>query len=137
MPVLHKKLTFLIGPYVCPHFFKAPDDVMSQDEVYRFNIPTFGPGVVYDVGHKIRGEQFRMFGEALKTENLIGYLPLFKMETEDFFSKWGERGTVELFDELSQLTTLTAARTLLGREIRENLFGEVAKLLHALDAGLD
>lgn len=135
VPVMHKKLTFLIGPHVAPHFFKATDEMMSQDEVYGFNVPTFGPGVVYDVHHKIRGEQFRMFGEALKTDNLVNYLPLFKMETVEYFSKWEERGVVELYDELSQLTTLTAARTLLGREIRENLFGEVATLLHDLDAG--
>lgn len=77
-----------------------------------------------------------MFGEALKAENLINYLPLFKMETVEFFSKWGESGEVQLYDELSQLTTLTAARTLLGREIREQLFGEVATLLHDLDAGM-
>ena len=135
VPVFHKKFTFLVGPHVTTHFFKAPDDKMSQDEVYRFNIPTFGPGVVYDVHHKIRGEQFRIFGDALKTESLLGYLPLFKMETVEYFAKWSEMGEVNLYEELSQLTTLTAARTLLGREIREQLFGEVANLLHDLDAG--
>ena len=31
---------------------------------------------------------------------------------------------------------LTAARTLLGREIREQLFGAVAELLHDLDDGM-
>ena len=33
MPVLHKKITFLIGPDVAPHFYKAPDMEMSQEEV--------------------------------------------------------------------------------------------------------
>jgi sterol 14-demethylase len=33
VPVLHKRITFLIGPDVSPHFFKATDDEMSQSEV--------------------------------------------------------------------------------------------------------
>jgi hypothetical protein len=33
VPVLHKNITFLIGPHVTPHFFKARDDQLSQTEV--------------------------------------------------------------------------------------------------------
>lgn len=33
VPVLHKRITFLLGPHVTTHFFKAPDDEMSQTEV--------------------------------------------------------------------------------------------------------
>eukprot|EP00955_Chlamydomonas_euryale_P041057 351882-Chlamydomonas_euryale.AAC.10 len=33
VPVLHKRITFLIGPAVSPHFFKATDEEMSQKEV--------------------------------------------------------------------------------------------------------
>jgi hypothetical protein len=33
VPVVHKRVTFLIGPDVAPHFFKATDDEMSQTEV--------------------------------------------------------------------------------------------------------
>lgn len=33
VPVLHKNVTFLIGPHVSPHFFKANDDQLSQEEV--------------------------------------------------------------------------------------------------------
>ena len=59
MPVAHKRITFLIGPDASSHFFKASDDEMSQEEVYAFNVPTFGPGVVFAVDRKIRTEQFR------------------------------------------------------------------------------
>ena len=34
VPVLHKKITFLIGPDVAPHFYKASDNDMSQEEVW-------------------------------------------------------------------------------------------------------
>lgn len=33
VPVAHKRVTFLIGPDVAPHFFKGTDDEMSQTEV--------------------------------------------------------------------------------------------------------
>lgn len=86
VPVLHKNITFLLGPRVSAHFFKANDEEMSQKEVrrllaallrasirawwartdaggltgwlarvqvYEFNVPTFGKGVVFDVDHKV------------------------------------------------------------------------------------
>ena len=65
VPLLHKKMTFLFGPHASPHFFNATDDKMSQTEVYNFNVPTFGPGVVYDVDVKIRSEQFRLWCHSL------------------------------------------------------------------------
>eukprot|EP00877_Chromochloris_zofingiensis_P002450 jgi/Chrzof1/12205/Cz06g25080.t1 len=136
VPVAHKRVTFLIGPDVSPHFFKATDDEMSQTEVYDFNVPTFGKGVVYDVDQKVRTEQFRFFAEALKKDRMKKYVPMFAMEAEQYLSKWGQEGVVDLKDEFSQLVALTAARTLLGREIREQLFDQVADLLHDLDDGM-
>ena len=59
VPVFHERITFLIGPKVSEFFFKAKDVEMSQKEVYEFNVPTFGKGVVFDVDHQTRAEQFR------------------------------------------------------------------------------
>lgn len=136
VPVAHKRVTFLIGPDVAPHFFKATDDELSQQEVYNFNVPTFGKGVVYDVDQKVRTEQFRFFTEALKKERLRKYVPMFAAEAEAYFSRWGDEGVVDLKKEFGTLVALTAARTLLGREIREQLFDQVADLLHDLDDGM-
>ncbi|GLI64117.1 hypothetical protein VaNZ11_007292 [Volvox africanus] len=136
VPVAHKRVTFLIGPDVSPHFFKAGDDEMSQSEVYDFNVPTFGPGVVFDVEQKVRTEQFRMFTEALTKNRLKAYVPQFNKEAEEYFAKWGDEGIIDFKEEFSKLVTLTAARTLLGREVREQLFEQVADLLHGLDEGM-
>ena len=51
-------------------------------QVYKFNVPTFGPGVVFDVDVSIRTEQIRFFAESLKTEKLKSYVPLFVQEAE-------------------------------------------------------
>jgi len=48
VPMLHKNLTFLLGPEVSAPFFSLDDKFMSQPEVYRFMTPVFGKGVVYD-----------------------------------------------------------------------------------------
>ncbi|RID80602.1 hypothetical protein BRARA_A03253 [Brassica rapa] len=134
--LLHKKMTFLIGPEVSAHFFKAHDSVLSQQEVYKFNVPTFGPGVVFDVDYTVRQEQFRFFSEALRVNKLKAYVDMMITEAEGFFSNWGESGEVDLKEELDSLIILTASRCLLGREVRDQLFDDVTALFHDLDDGM-
>lgn len=86
--LLNKKITFLIGPEVSAHFFKAPESDLSQQEVYQFNVPTFGPGVVFDVDYSVRQEQFRFFTEALRVNKLKAYVD--QMVTEAEVSVWIE-----------------------------------------------
>ena len=82
--LVHKNITFLIGPEVSAHFFKASETDLSQQEVYRFNVPTFGPGVVFDVDYSIRQEQFRFFTEALRANKLKGYVDQMVTEAQVF-----------------------------------------------------
>ena len=51
IPLLHKRMTFLVGPHVSPHFFNATDDKMSQTEVRR----GFAQGRPRRVGAGLRG----------------------------------------------------------------------------------
>ncbi|KAG2557957.1 hypothetical protein PVAP13_8NG104200 [Panicum virgatum] len=136
VPILSRRITFLIGPEVSAHFFKGNEAEMSQQEVYRFNVPTFGPGVVFDVDYSVRQEQFRFFTEALRASKLRSYVDQMVAEAEEYFSKWGESGTVNLKYELEHLIILTASRCLLGREVREKLFDDVSALFHDLDNGM-
>ena len=80
--VLGHKITFLIGPEVSEHLFNGPESEMSQQEVYRFNVPTFGPGVVFDVDYSVRQEQFRFFTEALRANKLRSYVDQMVAEAE-------------------------------------------------------
>ncbi|XP_058195505.1 sterol 14-demethylase-like [Rhododendron vialii] len=82
LKLLNKKITFLIGPEVSAHFFNGFESDMSQQEVYRFNVPTFGPGVVYDVDYSVRQEQFRFFTESLRVSKLKGYVDQVLMEAQ-------------------------------------------------------
>ncbi|KOM58659.1 hypothetical protein LR48_Vigan11g169300 [Vigna angularis] len=136
LKLFHKNITFLIGPEVSAHFFKAPETDLSQQEVYQFNVPTFGPGVVFDVDYSVRQEQFRFFTEALRVNKLKSYVNQMVAEAEDYFSKWGPSGEVDLKYELEHLIILTASRCLLGREVRDKLFDDVSALFHDLDNGM-
>uniref|UniRef100_A0A7N0TXC9 sterol 14alpha-demethylase n=1 Tax=Kalanchoe fedtschenkoi TaxID=63787 RepID=A0A7N0TXC9_KALFE len=134
--LIYKNITFLIGPEVSAHFFKASESELSQQEVYQFNVPTFGPGVVFDVDYTVRQEQFRFFTESLRVSKLKGYVDQMVMEAEDYFSKWGDSGEVDLKYELEHLIILTASRCLLGQEVRDKLFDDVSALFHDLDNGM-
>ncbi|XP_027151335.1 sterol 14-demethylase [Coffea eugenioides] len=136
LKLLSKNITFFIGPEVSAHFFKAPESDLSQQEVYQFNVPTFGPGVVFDVDYSIRQEQFRFFTESLRVTKLKGYVDQMVFETQDYFSKWGDSGKVDLKYELEHLIILTASRCLLGEEVRNKLFDDVSALFHDLDNGM-
>ncbi|KAL8060236.1 hypothetical protein ABFX02_02G011800 [Erythranthe guttata] len=136
LKLVNKNITFLIGPEVSAHFFKAPESDLSQQEVYQFNVPTFGPGVVFDVDYTIRQEQFRFFTEALRVNKLKAYVDQMVMEAEEYFSKWGQSGEVDLKYELEHLIILTASRCLLGEEVRNKLFDDVSALFHDLDSGM-
>ncbi|KAE8686496.1 Sterol 14-demethylase [Hibiscus syriacus] len=82
-------ITFLIGPEVSAHFFKASESDLSQQEVYQFHVPTFGPGVVFDVDYSVRQEQFRFFTESLRVNKLKGYVDQIVTEAESKL-KFGE-----------------------------------------------
>ncbi|KAL8115527.1 sterol 14-demethylase [Apium graveolens] len=134
--LVNKNITFLIGPEVSSHFFKAVETDLSQQEVYRFNVPTFGPGVVFDVDYSVRQEQFRFFTDSLRVSKLKSYVDQMVIEAQDFFSKWGDSGEIDLKHELEQLIILTASRCLLGIEVRNKLFDDVSALFHKLDSGM-
>lgn len=134
--LLHKRLTFLIGPAASETFFKASDTELDLNDPYRFSVPVFGKDVVYDAPLKNRLQQFRILSMALRVNELEKYVPLMIKEAQDFFESWGPSGEVDLFEQLASLIILTGSRCIMGREIRENLFGEVSHLIHDLDQGM-
>ncbi|KAJ1266637.1 hypothetical protein BS78_08G167300 [Paspalum vaginatum] len=134
--VFHLKLTFLVGPDVSRHFYQGLDSEISQDEVSQFTIPTFGPGVAFDVDYATRYEQIRFFGDATKPAKLRTYASLMVGEVESHFARWGQSGTVDLKLELEHLVTLVATRCLFGAAVREKMFSEVGVLVRQLNDGM-
>lgn len=136
VPMLHKKLTFLIGPEVSVPFYQLSDDFMSQSEVYGFMTPVFGTGVVYDAEPKKRTQQMQSMAQGLRTKHLESYVPKIEKETLDYLKRWGDKGEVNILDALSELTILTSSRCLHGDDVRETMFEEVSRIYHDLDKGV-
>ena len=64
------------------------------------------------------------------------YVEKIERETGEFLAHWGKEGEIDLFHVLSELTILTASRTLHDADVREELFREVSELYHDMDTGL-
>jgi len=138
IPVFFKRLTFLLGPDAQSVFFKSGDDILTQQEVYDFMKPVFGPEVIYDAPKKKRQVQFQTLATGLKVVRLKGYVAKIEEETRRYFKQaWGDSpGEANLLDALSEVTILTASRCLHGDDVRKHVFKDVQKLYHDLDHGL-
>ncbi len=137
VPMLHKNLTFLIGPEISAPFFQMNDEKMSQSEVYGFMTPVFGKGVVYDAEIKKRQQQMQTMANGLKSGRLMDYVPRIEKECAVYFKEHlGDAGECDLLQILSEMTILTSSRCLHGDDVRENLFADVARIYHDLDKGV-
>ncbi|KMS98614.1 hypothetical protein BVRB_3g070570 [Beta vulgaris subsp. vulgaris] len=132
--VFNKNFTFLLEPDVSAYFFNAPERELSQREVYGFTVPIFGPGVMYDIDHAVRQEQFRFYEEAFRVNKLKGFVDIMHHEVQDFFSKWGDSGEVDLKVELEHLVILIASRCFVGQEVRDNLVDDIDTLLNDINS---
>ncbi|KAJ3696622.1 hypothetical protein LUZ61_000327 [Rhynchospora tenuis] len=133
--VLGRSVTLLIGPEVSRHFYTALDSEISQEELYKFSIPMFGPNVFFGAPMEIRQQQYLFLLQGLRPLMLRSYVNQIVAESQDYFSRWKYCGTVDIVQELDHLTTLTTARCLLGREVRANLNEEVSALIHNIAGG--
>ena len=137
MSFLGNDMTFLVTADAQVPFYRANDEELSQNEPYKFMTPIFGTGIVFDAPLHIKNQQLKFVSGALRPAALRGYVPQIIAETEAFLRGWGDAGEIDLMDAMSRLIILTASRCLLGREVREHLFEEVASLLHDIDEGLN
>jgi sterol 14-demethylase len=111
--------------------------VLSQNAVYDFTRPVFGPKVVYDAPKKNRQVQLQTAANGLRASRLKQYVSKIEEETRKYLRQnWGESGTVDLLTALSELTILTASRCLHGEDTRGHIFKELQALYHDLDQGL-
>jgi sterol 14alpha-demethylase len=101
---------------------------------------------VYDVPNDIFMEQKKFVKVGLSTENFRSYVPMIVNEVEQFldrdssFKVWqyndiNEWGNFDVVKVLSEITILTASRTLQGKEVREGLDKSFAQLYNDLDGG--
>ncbi|KAK0556560.1 Lanosterol 14-alpha-demethylase [Tilletia horrida] len=123
---------------------------VSAEAAYtHLTTPVFGKEVVYDVPNAVLMEQKKFVKVGLSTENMRVYVDQIVDEvskyiaTDKVFAAWkgkdelreSDTVSLDIFKSMSEITILTASRTLQGREVRENLDTSFAQLYHDLDAG--
>jgi len=137
IPLAVEDCTFLIGPEAHATFFGASDEELDQGPVYQFMTPIFGKGIIYDTNLYKRRQQMRALGGILKPAMLRKYSNIIAKETHAYLRKtWGKEGQIDLLPSMAELIILTASATLLGPEVRGELFCEVSHLYEMLDKGL-
>ena len=137
LSVLGRTFTVFLGPEAHEAYFRAPDSVLSQKEVYQFTVPIFGRGVAYDAAPELMAEQVAFLYPAVREGRLQTYANHMFDETVAYIDDWGEEGEIDLLDTMNSLTVNIACRCLLGPEIRDQLYGGFDRLYHDLQRGIN
>lgn len=146
--LLGRKMTVALGPKGSNLVFNGRLAQVSAEDAYTsLTTPVFGKEVVYDVPNSKFMEQKRFVKVGLSIENFRAYVGQIEKEVKDFIAtdpafapvrgdvEPGTKAVVDIFKGMSELTILTASRTLQGNEVRENLDKSFAQLYHDLDSG--
>lgn len=108
--------------------------------------PVFGTDVVYDCPNEKLMEQKKFIKVGLSMDNMRAYVGMIENEVSQFLkndpsfrtfqmndvSEWGQFDVLKVTQEM---TILTAARTLQGKEVRSNMDTTFAQLFTDLDGG--
>ncbi|CAO1614402.1 unnamed protein product [Parajaminaea phylloscopi] len=143
--LLGRKVTVALGPKGSNLVLNGKISEVSAEDVYgAVTTPVFGKDAVYDVPNAVLMEQKRFVKAGLTTENLEVFVGQIVEEVKTFVAKDtlfaplkqdSSSVTLDIFKTMSQITILTASRTLQGVEVRESLDKTFADLYHDLDAG--
>jgi sterol 14-demethylase len=131
------KVAVLTGPRGNEAFFRARDDQLSARAAYQFMVPIFGKGIAYDAAPERMDEQLDFFTPALSERRLRAYAQFINEECESFFEGWPDVGEVDLLKMTNELTVFIASRCLIGRDFRQHLSTEFARLYHDLEGGIN
>jgi sterol 14-demethylase len=134
--VAHRRLVALFGPEGHQAMFRAPDTQLSPSDPYKIMTPVFGEGLVYDAPPDKMNEQLKMLLPALKDRRMRTYGEIILEEVERAIADWGEEGEFDLVDFCRVLTNFTSSHCLIGREFRENMSEEFARVYHDLERGV-
>ncbi|KAA1467603.1 cytochrome P450 [Dentipellis sp. KUC8613] len=145
--LLGRKMTVALGAKGNNMILGGKVANLSAEDAYTgLTTPVFGKDVVYDVPNEVFMEQKRFVKVGLSTDNFKAYVGMIEDEVTEFMGRdasfrtyqmndineWGSFDPVKV---LSEMTILTASRTLQGKEVRDGLDSTFAQLYNDLDGG--
>uniref|UniRef100_A0A6B2L3G3 Cytochrome P450 n=1 Tax=Arcella intermedia TaxID=1963864 RepID=A0A6B2L3G3_9EUKA len=119
-------------------FYKAPATILSAAEAYKFTIPAFGKGVVYDMPHDKFMEQRRMIHNTLTVNNFKTFVGIMEEETEGYLKETWTKPTdkIDFYKAVSDIVMRTSTRCLQGEQVRavinDGYVGWMADIDHSL-----
>ncbi len=134
--VAGKSMVALFGPEAHEAVFRASDDVLNPSEAYAIMTPVFGEGIVYDAPPDKMGEQLKMLLPALKDARMRTYGETILDEVSASIEDWGDEGEIDIVDYCRVLTNFTSSHCLIGKEFREGMTDEFARIYHDLERGI-
>ncbi len=134
--VAGRRMVAVFGPEAHEAVFRAPDAHLSPMEAYKIMTPVFGKDIVYDASPEKMAEQLKMLLPALQDRRMRTYGEAVVLETEDATRAWGQTGVIEFVELCRALTSFTSSRCLLGKEFREGMSEEFARVYHDLEGGV-
>lgn len=108
--------------------------------------PVFGKDVVYDCPNEMLMEQKKFIKVGLSTDNFRAYIGMIEEEALTFMrndaafkifqmNDINEWGSFDVLKVMSEITILTASRTLQGKEVRAGITKDYAQVYNDLDGG--
>lgn len=134
--IVGRRMVAVFGPEAHEAVFRAPDAQLSPMEAYKIMTPVFGKDIVYDASPEKMAEQLKMLLPALQDRRMRTYGEAVVLETEDTTRAWGQTGVVDFVELCRALTSFTSSRCLLGKEFREGMSEEFARVYHDLEGGV-
>jgi len=137
MKIFHEHMIMFVGTEAQEFWFKTPEEVFNAAAAYKFTVPLFGKGVVYDGPPELLIEERKIVSRGLSLKRFKQYVPIIEAETKAYFDHhWGDSGTACLHKTFNEVTVLTSVSCLQGKEIR-NQVDEFTKLYWIMDKSLD
>nr|AEB00644.1 sterol 14 alpha-demethylase [Ganoderma lucidum]AEB00645.1 sterol 14 alpha-demethylase [Ganoderma lucidum] len=145
--LLGSRVTVTLGTHGNDYVFGGKHTQLAAEDVYsHLTTPIFGKDVVHDCPNEKLMEQKRFVKVSLTLDKFRSYVGMIEDEIKDYLNseasfrtyqmndinEWGAFSTLKTF---SEITILTASRTLQGREIRERLSKDFAQVYSDLDHG--
>ncbi len=131
-----KDMILFSGPAAHEALFRLPDEVLSPNAAYKMMVPVFGEGVAYGAEPARMAEQMHMLYPALRNNRMRTYTEIVARETADIIADWGEEGEIEASAFFGMLTNFTSSSCLLGKEFRNEMSEEFAKVYYDLERGI-
>ncbi|KZV80691.1 cytochrome P450 [Exidia glandulosa HHB12029] len=146
--LLGRKMTVCVGPKGSNLVLGGKLSEVSAEEAYtHLTTPVFGQGVVFDCPNHRFMEQKRFIKFGLSQENLQAYVGMISEEVANFlnydaqFTAFREKDATSwspfhVLRTTSEMTILTASRTLQGKEVRSHIDSQTFSRRYAdLDGG--